>query len=82
MSQLTCDMQESCESEITHVDNKGWLYCDHHGAQRNRSTPCRKLQAGEITRLENGQTISWRPAGVMADWYRDIDKRVEETIND
>lgn len=57
---LRCDMIEGCEVQITHVDNKGYLYCAHHGAQRKTGgIPTRKLRPIEIRRLESGQTIRY-----------------------
>lgn len=57
---LTCDMENDCTAPVTHVDEKGWLYCATHGPQRRQSgRQCRKLTAAEIKRLQAGLTISY-----------------------
>jgi hypothetical protein len=58
---LTCDMERSCTRPVTHIDNKGWMYCTPHGEQRRTSgKPCRKLRSGEIETLESGRTIRYQ----------------------
>ena len=58
---LSCDMVRSCTAPVTHIDNKGWTYCEVHGPlRRAHGTPCRKMTAAEIKKLESGQTIPYR----------------------
>jgi hypothetical protein len=58
---LTCDMVRGCANPVTHIDNKGWVYCEKHGPiRRMHGTPCRKMTAAEVKRLESGQTIPYR----------------------
>jgi len=62
---LQCDMEKTCEGAVTHIDNKGFVYCTKCSAKRKSGgTPCRKLTRAETKRLAEGQTISWqsRPA--------------------
>ncbi len=57
---LACDMKNDCKDHVTHIDNKGFVYCSSHGAQRRMNgTPCRKMSRAEIKRLEEGGTISY-----------------------
>ena len=57
---LCCDMEHDCESPVTHVDNKGWAYCDNHSTRRKAGgIPTRKLSTAEIKKLEKGETIAW-----------------------
>lgn len=54
-------MKRDCTRHVTHIDNKGFVYCTPHGEQRRTNgTPCRKLRPGEIEKLEAGQTIRYR----------------------
>lgn len=63
---MRCQMRDDCESPVTHIDNKGYVYCADHGPQRRASgTPCRKLTRAELNTLRSGQPIasySRRPA--------------------
>jgi hypothetical protein len=59
MATLKCDMQVACKADVTHVDNKGYVYCACHGKHRALSVPCRALRATEIAKLTNGQTIKY-----------------------
>lgn len=57
---LTCDMRHDCAAPVTHVDEKGWLYCATHGPDRRAGgIRCRQLRPHEIARLENRQTIRY-----------------------
>lgn len=55
--QLKCDMLDGCASKITHIDNKGFIYCADHAFNRKFSVPTRKLLKKEIVQLENGKQI-------------------------
>ena len=56
---LRCDKNETCRDEITHIDDKGYIYCTYHGEQRNMGPrSCRKLTPPELTRLHNTGAIS------------------------
>lgn len=58
---LHCDMKQSCPDAVSHVDNKGFLYCTKHGVQRRANgTPCRQLRPSEIQKLVRGETIRYR----------------------
>lgn len=54
---LACGMTEGCLSDVTHIDNRGFLYCTFHGLQRRADTPCRKLRPHELNRLRKGEAI-------------------------
>ena len=58
--ELRCDMTTGCAAPVTHVDNRGFVYCATHGESRKSSTPCRKLSAAELRSLENGETIPYK----------------------
>lgn len=33
---LTCDMRADCRKPVTHIDDKGYVYCAEHGPQAGR----------------------------------------------
>jgi hypothetical protein len=57
---LECTMEKDCKNPVSMIDNKGFLYCAHHGAQRKMGgVPCRKLSSGEIKKLERDESIRY-----------------------
>lgn len=54
---LKCEMNHTCANAVTHLDNKGFIYCTFHGLQRRTTHPCRKLRAYEVKRLERGEAV-------------------------
>jgi hypothetical protein len=58
---MHCDMEANCKAPVTHVDHKGYVYCESHGKRRRASgIACRKLRPAEVKQLEAGQTIRYR----------------------
>lgn len=60
---MKCDMEKTCTATVTHIDNRAFVYCTHHGLQRRAGgTPCRKMRAWE----KHEMTLSrfGRPIGV------------------
>lgn len=55
---LTCDMDRECRSDVTHIDDKGYVYCTTHGLERRDWRPCRKLRGWELRRLQSGRTLT------------------------
>lgn len=59
-SKLTCDGEKDCKESVTHIDNKGFVYCKKHGERRKSGgVPCRALKPAEIKKLEADQTIRY-----------------------
>lgn len=62
---MTCEMEKDCKMPVTHIGNKGWVYCKEHGIYRrvygHEST--RQMRAWEITRLNAGMIISYEYRG-------------------
>ncbi len=56
---LSCDMTVSCKAPVTHIDNKGYVYCTSHGKHRALSVPCRAMRPGEVTKIILGETIKY-----------------------
>jgi hypothetical protein len=57
LRQLKCDWRADCTNPISHIDEKGYVYCMDHGRVRQGSMRCRKLTQPEIKRLLNGQPL-------------------------
>ncbi len=55
---LTCDMEADCVQEITHLDDKGYVYCTPHGIERQLDRRCRKLRPHELNRLTHGEPLA------------------------
>lgn len=58
MTKLKCDMSKDCNSEVTHIDSSGFIYCSSHGELRKFSKRCRKLKPKELKTLEQGQPLT------------------------
>lgn len=54
---LRCEWSEECADPVTHLDNKGFVYCTGHGLERRGRRPCRKLRPHELRRLERGEPV-------------------------
>jgi hypothetical protein len=51
---LTCDMEKECGEPVTHIDEKGFVYCRKHGNDRKYSMRCRQLTSKELKLLRTG----------------------------
>lgn len=56
---LKCAMLESCTRLVTHIDDKGYVYCTSHGEQRKAVRRCRALRSNEVSKLLNNQPIKY-----------------------
>jgi hypothetical protein len=59
MTTLRCEYTADCPGAVTHIDNKGFIYCQRHGQIRRESRHggCRKLRPHELRRLERGEKV-------------------------
>lgn len=56
---LKCEMRKECVQGVTHIDNKGFIYCRFHGQARKESGyRCRMLTGGELKKLNSGQQLA------------------------
>lgn len=55
---LRCDMKADCNELVTHIDDKGFVYCTAHGVRRRDWRPCRKLRSWEVNRLKADKALS------------------------
>ena len=57
---LKCDNMtgnSTCGDNVTHIDNKGFIYCIKCGTRRKLSVPTRKLTKSELDSLINGKAL-------------------------
>lgn len=40
---MKCEMTKECEAPASYIDEKGFIYCEHHGQQRQSVMRCRKM---------------------------------------
>lgn len=59
MKKLECNMKDDCTSPITHIDEKGFIYCKEHGLERKQShrKRCRQLKPKELKDLQSGKQL-------------------------
>jgi hypothetical protein len=58
---LCCDMAHECKAAVTHIDEKGFVYCADHGATRKNYCRCRQLFPKELRTLRSGTPIHYDP---------------------
>lgn len=47
-----------CSGDVTHIDRKGYAYCERHGlVRRDAGVPCRKLRPAELRKLQRGEPL-------------------------
>lgn len=56
-TRLSCDMQADCHATVTHLDEKGFVYCTEHGITRQNYCYCRKLRPFELRILADGKAL-------------------------
>lgn len=55
---LYCDMDDDCNGDVSMIDERGYVYCQHHGLfRRSAGINCRKLRPHEINRLLSGKPL-------------------------
>lgn len=55
---LKCDMTKECGEPITHLDERGFIYCARHGKQRQMSMRCRKLNEKELAFIKEEKPLA------------------------
>jgi len=57
---LTCDMDATCTDPVTHIEDKGYVYCSRHAIERRSwGHRCRKLRPSEHKKLLQRETIRY-----------------------
>jgi hypothetical protein len=58
----SCDMEKDCVSPVTHIGEKGYVYCAGHVGDRRGVERCRKMRAWEVKLLAEGKPLpSYKP---------------------
>ena len=52
------DDDSVCSRPVTHIDEKGFIYCRECGDKRKAARRCRKLTATELNLLRAGEVLS------------------------
>ena len=59
---LHCDMKNTCRNKITHLGEKGYIYCSAHAGPRQVQERCRLLRPFELEILKEGRALpSYEP---------------------
>lgn len=55
---LTCDMRNDCSDAVTHIGEKGYVYCATHAPDRAGWERTRRLSKPERAKLEAGEALA------------------------
>lgn len=61
---MQCDMENECTGAVTHIGEKGYIYCTEHAIERRRfvGENTRKMRKWEIELIKAGQPLpSYKP---------------------
>jgi uncharacterized protein len=62
MSKPTCDMKRDCPNPVTHIGEKGFIYCAEHAPGRKRWEHCRQMRPWELKLIDSGTPLpSYEP---------------------
>jgi len=57
MSEITCDMRKDCQEPVTHIGEKGYVYCAKHAVDRRYVERTRKMRVWELQWLAKGKAL-------------------------
>lgn len=55
---IQCEMADNCETPVTHIGNKGYVYCTSHAIIRRPWERTRKMTAVELRTVKAGKPIT------------------------
>lgn len=61
---MRCEMSNDCTADVTHIGNKGYVYCTGHAVSRRESgyESTRKMRAWELRWVRNDRPLpSYKP---------------------
>jgi hypothetical protein len=62
MSKPTCDMKRDCPNPVTHIGERGFVYCAEHAPARKGWERCRQMRPWELKLIESGTPLpSYEP---------------------
>lgn len=75
-------MTNKCGAAVTHIGEKGFVYCAEHAAVRREGgrERCRRMRGWEVKLIEAGTPLpSYKPARRPINWDR-IDKDIAADV--
>jgi hypothetical protein len=56
---MQCDMKHDCHSVVTHIGEKGYIYCTEHAVERRQSgyERTRKMRQWELKLIKAGKPL-------------------------
>ena len=59
---LRCEMQDGCMQPVTHIGEKGFIYCTEHARIRKGRERCRRMRKWELVLINSGKPLpSYKP---------------------
>lgn len=58
MKENKCELGSECKKEVTHIDQRGIIFCNDHYLVRKKTDSCRKLSGHEKKELKAGKALS------------------------
>ena len=52
-----CDMERDCSNPVTHIGEKGYVYCAEHVGCRRGIERCRRMRGWERARIAAGKPL-------------------------
>ena len=52
-----CDMKADCTEPVTHIGEKGYIYCTLHAPDRWQLERVRKMRPHELNRIKRGEPL-------------------------
>lgn len=62
---MQCEMKDDCKNDVTHIGEKGWIYCTDHATSRRASgyERTREMRAWERRWIRQGKVLPSYTAG-------------------
>ena len=57
MRKIQCEMRENCSNPVTHIGEKGYIYCAKCIVHRRGRERCRKMRAWELQLIRDGKPL-------------------------
>jgi len=56
---MKCDMTKDCTNQVTHIGEKGYVYCADHAWERRQSgyERTRRMRGWELNLIRNGKPL-------------------------
>ncbi len=62
MAKVKCEMRDTCKNPVTHIGEKGYVYCAAHAPDRRGFERVRKMRTWELRLLQRGEQVpSYKP---------------------